>query len=113
VIFAGRIADMIGVDSAVAVGSVGAVLLVYAVVLAALTRAAPGVVALTGRVTAVTDAAWVAASVALMAADAFSERGDMAVAALAIAVAAIGVGKVLGVRTLPAQSAPGELAAAT
>jgi hypothetical protein len=112
-IFAGRLADAIGVDSSLAVRVVGVVLVVYAIALAELSRSTPRLVAMTGRVTAATDAAWVAASVALMAADVFSDRGDVAVGALAIAVAAIGVGKLLGVRAFAGQAAPGHLATAT
>lgn len=112
-IFAGRVADAIGVDSTLAVRSVGVVLVVYALALAELSRTAPRVVAMTGRVTAAADAAWVAASAALVAADAFSERGTVAVGALALAVAAIGSAKLLGVRAFVGQPARADLATAT
>jgi hypothetical protein len=110
---AGRLAEAIGAGSTLAVRSVGVVLVAYAIALAGLARATPRYVELTGRVTAVSDAAWVAASVALIGADVFSDRGDVAVVVLALAVAAIGAGKVLGVRALVAHDAPGDLATAS
>ena len=97
--FAGGLADGLGVDSTVAVRSVGGFLIVYGVVLAVLASATPRTVELAGRITALADASWVLATVVLIAADTFSAGGDVIVAVAAIPVAALGIGKLAALRS--------------
>jgi hypothetical protein len=97
--FAGALADHLGVDSTVAVRSVGVFLIVYGVVLAVLARATPRTVELAGRVTALADASWVLTTAVLIAADVFSAGGDLIAAVAAIPVAALGIGKVAALRS--------------
>jgi hypothetical protein len=97
--FAGRLADVLGIDSTVPVRSVGGFLIAYGVVLAMLARATPRTVELAGRVTALADASWVLATAVLVAADVLSAAGDVIVALAAIPVAALGIGKVAALRS--------------
>jgi hypothetical protein len=93
------VADSLGINSTVAARSVGVFLVGYGIVLALLARANPQTVELAGRLTAVADASWLLATVALIGADAFSSGGDIVMAMAAIPVAALGVGKAVALRS--------------
>jgi hypothetical protein len=99
-VFAGSVADGLGLDRTVGVRSVGLFLVGYGIVLAALARANPRTVELAGRLTALADASWLVGTVALIGAGAFSSGGDIIMALAAIPVAGLGVGKVLALRSL-------------
>jgi hypothetical protein len=105
-VFARSVADALDLDRAVGVRSVGLFLVGYGVILAVLARATPRSVEVAGRLTALADASWVIATVALVGAGTFSFRGNIIVAIAAIPVAALGVGKVLALRELDTHSSP-------
>ena len=77
----------------------GVFLVAYGAALALLARATPRTVELAGKLTAGADASWVFATVALIAADAFSPGGDIITAMAAIPVAVLGVCKVAALRS--------------
>src|SRR4051794_8178897 len=96
---AGPLADALGLDGSAAVRAVGVFLLAYGVVLAGLARADRSTVHLAGRLTALADASWVVATVALVGAGAFSSGGNALVALAAIPVGALGIGKAAALRS--------------
>ena len=98
-VFARAVADGLDLDRAVGVRSVGLFLVGYGIVLAVLARATSRTVELAGRLTALADASWVIATVALIGAGTFSFGGDIITAMAAIPVAALGVGKALALRS--------------
>jgi hypothetical protein len=97
-VFARAVADGLGLDSTVGVRYVGLFLVGYGIVLAVLARATPRTVEVAGRLTALADASWLVATVALIGGGAFSFGGDIIMAMAAIPVAALGVGKALALR---------------
>jgi hypothetical protein len=98
-LFARPVADALDLDRAVGVRFVGLFLVGYAIVLAVLARATPRTVEVAGRLTALADASWLVATIALIGAGAFSFGGDVIMALAAIPVAALGIGKVLALRS--------------
>jgi hypothetical protein len=97
--FASPLAEGLGLGSSIAARSVGVFLVGYGIVLALVARAAPHMVEVAGRLTALADASWVLATAALVGADAFSSAGDVVMAMAAIPVAALGVGKAMALRS--------------
>jgi hypothetical protein len=91
--FAGPVADGVGINSTVAVRSVGVFLVGCGIVLALLARANAQTVELAARLTAVTDASRLLATVALIGTDAYSSGGNVVTAMATIPAAALGVGK--------------------
>jgi hypothetical protein len=102
-VFAGAIADGLDLDRAAVVRSVGLFLVGYGIVLAVLTRATPRTVEVAGRLTALADASWVGGTVVLIGVGAFSFGGSVLMAMAAIPVAALGVSKVLALRSATSQ----------
>lgn len=103
VALASPLAADLDIDGTIVVRSVGVCLVGYGIVLALLARATTRTVTMAGRLTAVADACWLLGTVALIAADAFSARGDLIVTVAAIPVAALGLGKVTTLRSSAAE----------
>jgi hypothetical protein len=98
-LFAGPLARGLGVDGTVVTRSVGVFLVGYGVILAVLARGGSQTLVATARLSALADASWVMATAVLVSAGAFSTGGDVTVALAAIPVAALGVGKVVALRS--------------
>jgi hypothetical protein len=95
---AAPVADLLGVDSHAWVRGVGAFLVVYSVSLWSLTRAPRATAVLGAAATAAGDGLWVAVTVVLAMAGAFSGVGTAVMGAVGVVVAALGIAKVEAIR---------------
>ena len=92
------VADAIGVDGTGWVRAAGLFLLVYGAVLGIESRGSSRVVEVVGGLSALGDAAWLAGTIALVAAGTFSGGGNVLVLLFAVAAAGIGLAKAIALR---------------